>query len=394
MSGDIVRNRISIAMSGLGLICAFLAAPTASAQHNAPPGGPAQNNAPMTYYYFCQNSEVRPHAANYISPVVPRSVGVRALNTAAVDEDLKKTFGDFLAKKYGYAGTISCTNQPSKSWMETYRKNRIDLLRSSGYQVVEADWTDTQATSTPVPPSNPAAASAPAVGAYAPGTSLTYCLTPSSAQHVIYFSAVAPTNAAVTQGDREASFAAFLQKKYGYRTSTSCADTNMSTPQASKDYVTARQERISGYRSSRYTVVETDWTYGSSAAAPAASAAPVVPVRVAPPQPATPARNAATPRVITHPAAAPASSVPQTHYGICYGSPAGLPPTAYFSDPFEAPVPNVQAWSTTYRQVLRNQYKFMPNVHCSALKSLAEVQKMKDRMRVHWKIVETGWKNE
>jgi trans-aconitate methyltransferase len=98
--------------------------------------------------------------------------------------------------------------------------------------------------------------------------------------------------------------------------------------------------------------------------------------------------------VITHPAAAPASSVPQTHYGICYGSPAGLPPTAYFSDPFEAPVPNVQAWSTTYRQVLRNQYKFMPNVHCSALKSLAEVQKMKDRMRVHWKIVETGWKNE
>jgi len=35
---------------------------------------------------------------------------------------------------------------------------------------------------------------------------------------------------------------------------------------------------------------------------------------------------------------------------------------------------------------------FVVHGRADHLKSLAEVQKMKDKMRVHWKIVETGWK--
>jgi hypothetical protein len=200
---------------------------------------------------------------------------------------------------------------------------------------------------------------------------------------------------AVTTMDNPAwvnGFRQFLAQKYSYQ-GEAVGCNNMDLAHAP----TFLRNRITALHANKERVVETGWAYGSSTALPAASAAPTAPARVAPAsaapaKPATPVRAAATPRVVTHPAAAPASSVPQTHYGICYGSPAGLPPTAYFSEPFEAPVPNVQVWSKTYSQVLRNQYKFIPNVHCSAVKSLAEVQKLKDRMRVHWKIIETGWK--
>jgi hypothetical protein len=501
MEGDIMRDRFSIALSGLGLICAFFAAPIASAQHNATPRGPAQS-ASQTYYYFCV-SEVKPPAPTYISPVVHRGVGARGENAAAAEADVNKSFGGFLAKKYGYAGTISCMNQPSRSWMEDYRKQRIDLLRSGGYQVVEADWTDTEAR-TPVAPSNPSSAAQPATAgaviggpppyavcwaqlggytpyvsaafdaakgdpnmlvptfieylkqkygykgfaacdrlnslaeaqsdlkkivdnfrsvrfnngshqevietgwtytatandqaiqaagtAYVPGTSLTFCVTPSSAQRVIYFSTVTPASATVTQGDREASFAAFLQKKYGYRTSTSCPDTNITTPGAAKDYVTYRQVKIADYRSSSYTVIETDWTYTPVTGGAPGTSVPAAPAPVAPAKPATPARPAAMP------SAAAAVAPAQTPYAICWGDQYGLHPTAYFSAPFAAPVRNENAWSKAYSEVLRNQYKFAGGIHCPTLKSLAEAQQRlrlaEDRYRAHWKIIETGWKYE
>ena len=171
-----MRNRVSIATSGLRIFCALLLAQTAAAQHNAPPGGPAQQNgarpsdAPLTYHYFCV-AEVKPPTPTYISPIVQRSVGARGLEAGAAEENLKKSFGDFLARKYGYAGTLSCLGQPSRSWMESYRQKRIDVLQSSNYRVVEGDWTDPQATGSPVAPSHPATTSASAAGTSAAGGS-------------------------------------------------------------------------------------------------------------------------------------------------------------------------------------------------------------------------------
>ena len=146
--------------------------------------------------------------------------------------------------------------------------------------------------------------------------------------------------------------------------------------------------QISNYRSGGYTVVETDWIY--------------TPVTGAPGTPAPGASSIVTGHNLAgQPAAsavAPRPAAPQMPYAICWGELKGLHQTAYFSAPFAAPVPNVSAWSASYKAVLRKQYNFAGGIHCPTMKSLAEAQQRlkqeEDLYRTHWMIVETGWKNQ
>jgi hypothetical protein len=127
---------------------------------------------------------------------------------------------------------------------------------------------------------------------------------------------------------------------------------------------------------------------GCRPAPPAARVAPVVPAAVNPP-----------PRASNQPAGAvvaPAPAAKQMPYAICQATMAGLT-TMYFSAPFEAPVPNYQAWSLAFKAFLK-QYNFQGNVGCNIPGSLAEAQQrlkvMGDAYRSTRKVVQTDWKYE
>jgi hypothetical protein len=122
------------------------------------------------------------------------------------------------------------------------------------------------------------------------------------------------------------------------------------------------------------------------------AAAPVAPVRVAPTQPTATVRAV----VPVHQAKPTIAPVPQTPYAYCWGGSAGQTQVAYFGAPFEAPARSVPVWSAAYKKILHAKYNFGGVIHCGTLKSLAaaqeRMQKEKDQMRAHWKVVETGWK--
>ena len=86
---------------------------------------------------------------------------------------------------------------------------------------------------------------------------------------------------------------------------------------------------------------------------------------------------------------------PETPYAYCWEV-AGQTQVAYFGAPFEAYARSVPVWSAAYKKVLQEKYNFAGVIHCGTLKSLGaaqeRMQKEKDQMRVHWKVVETGWK--
>jgi hypothetical protein len=403
-----MRRITSMAIPGLALLSLFMAVPNvwgarAQLAHN---GANAPSTAPAQRWTICIVQGVSTNTDRGIRTTMYVSGTMHTVPPQNY-QDVDRAFGQFITSKFLPAGmsangaTCWSGTTPAEAERAIIQPGttpapgqaiRLDCTRGNT-QCVMTRWTAMPATPAAETSAQPSAAAARPVDPCAisgvgmethppPGcgpviTSYTVCSSASN-QSPVYISGAF----AVTKMDNPAwvnGFTRFLGQKYSYQ-GDGVGCNNMSL----NDAPTFLKNRIAALRANEKQVVETGWAYGSAAALPAASAAAVAPAPVAPapvaPSPATPARPAA-----------PASSVPQTHYGICYGSPAGLPPTAYFSDPFEAPVPNVQAWSNTYRQVLRNQYKFMPNVHCSALKSLAEVQKMKDKMRVHWKIVETGW---
>jgi hypothetical protein len=282
--------------------------------------------------------------------------------------------------------------------MDSSRANRLDQLRAHHQQIIETGWTYSPAASASVPPA-PVQSTQESPAPAASATNF-YCLTPASAQRVIYYSAFAPTIPAVTKGDLERSFAAYLESNYGYKTSTSCQ--NPLAPSEAR----FRTYQIDGYRSSGYTILETDWTYtpvtsartSPSPAAPTPSSAAPVAATPVPQKPTAPIPPKPTPpSATTHSTAAAAAPAPQTPYAFCWGGSTGPPPrAAYFGDPFAAPAQNVPAWSAAYKELLRNEYKFAGLIHCGTRKSLAlaqqHMQQEKDQMRAHWKIVETGWK--
>jgi hypothetical protein len=123
-------------------------------------------------------------------------------------------------------------------------------------------------------------------------------------------------------------------------------------------------------------------------APPAAPVAPVAPAAVNPPQRAS--------NQPAGPVVAPAPAAKQMPYAICQATMAGLT-TMYFSAPFEAPVPNYQAWSLAFKAFLK-QYNFQGNVGCNIPGSLAEAQQrlkvMGDAYRSTRKVVQTDWKFE
>ncbi len=200
-----------------------------------------------------------------------------------------------------------------------------------------------------------------------------------------------------TKRDIERSFADFLAKVHGYTGLSSCLSSESQYWMESN-----RNQRLEALRTHGLQIVETDWKYGNGqlAAKPASTSQPAAAVT-----PAKPTAPVAAAPVAVKPAAAGATTKPatgtpapagQVPYAFCFGEVTGLHQTVYFGVPFEAQVPKIPAWSTAYKEFLRNRYKFAGLVHCQSLKSQPEAQqqqrKVKDRYVAHWKVVETGWK--
>ena len=129
-----MRNRNSIAVSVL-VLCALLAAPIAWT-------GEASQVTSPTQYWFCQSSTVPPaYTSTIVVTVASGGTKESILQAlAATKRDIEHSFADFLAKTYGYTGISSCLNNESRYWMESYRNERLETLRTHNLQIVEIDW--------------------------------------------------------------------------------------------------------------------------------------------------------------------------------------------------------------------------------------------------------------
>lgn len=399
-----MRNRISIAMSGLGLLYTLLAAPLAA--------GESGHGATATQYWFCQSSTNAPAYSSRIVKTVASGADEYAISHAVdmTKRDIEKSFADFLAKKYGYAGLSSCISDASQFWTEGARNERLDTLRANRLEIIETDWTYTSDPSA----ARPAATTPPA--AAAPAQYWTICFvqgetirTDRGFRTTTYISGAVRTVPPHNDQDVGEAFARFIDESKllppGMHSSSRCAG----MPSRAEAEALIRLHDSApvplGFPSlldctlwNRICVM-TDWT--SMPASPTADTTPRLPV-VSPTQ--RPAPVAATP-VPVKPAAPSTAIKPvtaaiihaaQTPYAYCFGKVTGLAQTVYFGVPFEAPVQNIPAWSAAYKEFLRNKYKFAGLIHCPTRKTLAEArqqaQKSEDRYRARWKVIETGWK--
>lgn len=413
-----MHDRISTAAVALALACTFLAAPVAW------PGESAHQFSP-TLYWFCQSSTVPPaYTSTVVVTVASGSTNETILpELAATKRDIEKSFADFLAKKHGYTGLSSCNSSESKDWMESFRNERLETLRTHKLQIVETGWVYEATASTPTAtapvPSTPGLAHNAATGAgAAPMQSWTVCyvlgapfepaVRTDRGSHVpIYVSGAVPTAPPQDSRDVAQAFAQFIAKTKPYPAGMTPAArgcwTERSPVAALKlikqaDSIVVPGEAF-GLDCTPGECVMTDWT--SMPASHTADTTPQPPV-VPPTQRPAPVAAAPVPVKPTAPSTAvrPATVaiVPaaQTPYAFCFGEVTGLHQTVYFGVPFKAPEKDAPAWSAAYKEFLRNKYQFSGPIHCPTQKSLAEArqqaQKVEERYLAHWKIIETGWK--
>ncbi|HUA00725.1 MAG TPA: hypothetical protein VMB02_10365 [Candidatus Aquilonibacter sp.] len=388
-----MRRRISIALPFWGLTCMLLAVPAAAAQTSH---ASTSHQTTSQSYYFCV-SESRSNAPTYISPIVLQDIGARGEYIVSIEADLKKSFGGFLAMHYGYAGTISCTTQNSESWIESYRKQRIEALRSHGFQVVEADWTyagprtvaqggaDVSATPAPAGAGQADSCDDTVVnhdltirrpGCGAPKVSYVVC-SASDSSATAYVSATFAVTAldAATWAN---AFSQFLAGEYSYEGGgVGCADISLASAQ------TYLKNRVIGLRANGKRVVETGWTYASAPAVPVA-AAPAAAALNPPPAPA--------------PAAAAVAPAPKgTLYAVCWEQAAGMNnPKVYFGVPFAVTRRDGQVWSAAFKMFLGEKYgrESAGSAFCNVSNSLAEAEQNAQTWKGRYSnrtIVETGW---
>jgi hypothetical protein len=400
-----MSHRISIALSWLGIISALLAAPIASAQHNAPPGGPAHRDEGTNpnSLTFC----VTPPSAQrviYFSSVAP--VGAKV-----TQDDREASFAAFLQKKYGYRTSTSCagitvSTPQAAEYVATDRQTRITNYRSAGYTVVETDWTYTPVTGTlaaPAPaaprptgiPGNSTATrnvtGTPSGGASAPGRRTDYATCwADSEKPTAYFSAAFP----IGKHDYAAWIKAFtgvLAKQYGYAGAVRCfVHANLADAQSNL------RARMNALRPTRQ-VVETGWSYAQGqSAAPSGQASPAVATAAAASRPAGIPGPTTPPHSATASPNGGAAAAPQALYAICWGK--NREPSVYFSAPFEVSTRNPTPWLKAFRGVLQDKYGFAGEVLCDVQPSLAQAQKFLQRrvaaFRSTKQIVETAWKYE
>jgi hypothetical protein len=304
----------------------------------------------------------------YFSDIMPRA----NIN----DADYSAAFAAFLAKKYGpqYV-TPECGASRSQAEARNWMEEGWWKVNPNFSTAVQTGWIYLPASTPTSPAPAPAASSTPI-------TSYTVCV--ASDAPIAYVSAAFPVtsmnNPAWTNG-----FTQFLAQNYSYKGRVGC--NNMDAEHAP----TFLKNRIAGLRANKKQVVETGWTYGSPATAPAATASPVRPVQAdqAPPTqpPATTAHN-----IGQHGAAGGEEALPNL-YGICQA--ISDPHTAYFSAPFLVHNGNSSNWEQAFAQFLQTKYKYSANVGCIRSGSLADAQaylkQLDDAMRPTKKIVDTGW---
>jgi hypothetical protein len=336
----------------------------------------------VTEFVFCFTDVRLPTA--YFSDIFERNYppcrGKKCFGMGYAENELREPFEQYLQKKYSYkpgSSTIMCANDQTAA---NSQADKVSLKgRNPATKIVETGWKyGSPATAGAAPP--PTAAQTTTDAAAVPsspapvGQTVGFCMTPASAQRVIYFSPAATRNF-VAEGDLSRSFAAYLEKKYGYRTFPSCADSAYDLARTAS----ARKAQIDIYRSAGYTVVETDWTYTPVASAPA----PVTNSDLL-------TGHNPTPR----PSSPPTSPPPKTAYGVCWVE--SDPRTAYFSAPFDGANPNYAAWIDGFTNFLRKNYAFRGFVRCNKLNSLDEamqfLQGRRDALGTTRKIIDTTWK--
>jgi hypothetical protein len=203
-------------------------------------------------------------------------------------------------------------------------------------------------------------------------TTAFYCLTPLTAQNVIYYSPIELRGPATTQPEIEGAFGAFLQKTYGIRVSITCTQINTSS-----QYEVDRQQKINDYRTS-YKVVETSWVYS-----PTAAAAPVPPVT------ASTVASAGGPFIICATSGGPGMDTYLT---------AAFQTTRVNRSPSGGNQVDQSILDDFYAYLKQKGYNFKPgsNYGCAVKPTEAEAkadeQKRQSGCSNCGKIVETGWK--
>jgi hypothetical protein len=339
--------------------------------HPSTPGASAAANPNPFPYELCRaltSVMTGGKRTTYFSDIMPRA----NIN----DSDYSAAFAAFLAKKYGLQYvTPECGASRSQAEARNWMEEGWWKVNPNFSIAVQTGWTYSPASTPASPAPAPAASSTPI-------TSYTVCVAGDAS--TAYVSAAF----AVTKMDGPAwsnAFAQFLAQKYSYKGRAGC--NNMDAEHAP----TFLKNRIAGLRADKKRVVETGWTYGSSAAATAATASPVRPVQAAQapstPPPATTAYNTGQPS-----AAAGEKALPNL-YGICQA--ISDPHTAYFSAPFLVHDGNSSKWEQPFARFLQTQYKYSANVSCIRSGSLADahayLKQLDDALRPTKKIVDTGW---
>src|SRR5439155_5667165 len=184
---------------------------------------------------------------------------------------------------------------------------------------------------------------------------------------------------AVTSMDNPAwtnGFTQFLAQNYSYKGRVGC--NNMDAEHAP----TFLKNRIAGLRAIKKQVVETGWTYGSSATAPAG------------PTPARPYTSIAS----SPPAAA--AGAPNVTHAVCWAD--FDPHTKYYSAVFDGTRGDYDVWMPAFKKFVEQKYRYTGLVRCTKRPNLADAQKYWDEMvstgrnlplgdGSKSKIIETGW---
>jgi len=280
-----MRNRISVAVSALALLCTLLAAPITRAGESAHQFAPA-------LYWFCQSSTVPPAYTSAVVMTVANGTTNEAIlpQLAATKRDIEQSFADFLAKKYAYTGLSSCLSSESQYWMESNRNERLETLRTRNLQIVETGWVYAAAASAPaatapVPPAQglahnaatgagtapaPAAAAPVPAKPTAPATSVkpataaivaaaqtpyAFCFGEVMGLHpAVYFGV--PFKAPVRNTPAwSAAYKEFLIKKYRFAGLVHCPS------QKSQAEALQQARKVEDRYVARWTVVETGWKY-------------------------------------------------------------------------------------------------------------------------------------
>lgn len=247
------------------------AAPSAVATAGAPTPQPAAasgsaQGSEVTAFY-CLTALTAQNII-YYSPVEHRG-------QASTQGEIENAFGAFLRKTYGIGVSTTCTEM-SSSTPEADRQQKIDDYRTR-YKVVETSWVYTPAGG---PAGNTATASAntasagvgPALG---PNQSYAFCYSSGYGESVVYFSdifgASTPPPTGPGKGPVEhmgnavpalqVPFQAFLQKKYGVKTSVFCFSNFNPTPTGLKAAQDQKKQTESNLvsRSRGLQIVETGW---------------------------------------------------------------------------------------------------------------------------------------